>query len=181
MNVILSKGNDLMKDGLETILTRRSIRSFTNEPLDEATIKSLLHAGMSAPSAHNRRPFHFITILDETTRLALKNKSMFAKMLDEAPLVIAVCGDKVRQPIHDFLIEDCSAATENILLAAHALDLGAVWIGVYTLTGWQKFIINTLELPKNILPIALIAIGHPKQTRKDRERFEDDKWHHEKW
>ncbi|HAK05515.1 MAG TPA: hypothetical protein DCM23_02285, partial [Firmicutes bacterium] len=60
-------------------------------------------------------------------------------------------------------------------------DLGAVWIGVYTLTGWQKFIINTLELPKNILPIALIAIGHPKQTRKDRERFEDDKWHHEKW
>lgn len=170
-----------MKDGIDTILTRRSIRSFKPLPLDEDNIKTLVSAGMAAPSAHNRRPYHFVTITDEAKRMALKEKSLFAKMLDEAPLVIAVCGDKTRQPIHDFLIEDCSAATENILLAAHALDLGAVWIGVYSLTGWQRFIVKTLELPKNIIPVALIAIGHPNQTRKERDRFEADKWHHEKW
>jgi nitroreductase len=170
-----------MKDCLETILTRRSIRKFKDKPIDEDLIKKIISAGMAAPSAHNRRPFHFVTITNNEIRENLKNKSMFGKMMDEAPLVVAVCGDKFVQPIHDFLIEDCSAATENILLAAHGLDLGAVWIGVFTLTGWKKFIEKTLELPSHIVPVSLIAIGYPDQTRKERDRYEEEKWHREKW
>jgi len=168
-------------DIITAITTRRSIRAYKEEPLGEETIKMLVHAGMCAPSAYNRCPYHFVTITDKATKHAIKDKSMFAKMLDEAGLVIAVCGDKLIQPIHDFLIEDCSAATENILLAAHGLGLGAVWIGVFKLTGWQNFIVDTLKLPSHVLPVALISIGVPDQTRKDRDRFEKGKWHRETW
>ena len=170
-----------MNDSIKTILTRRSIHSFTDQPIEPSIIETLVACGMAAPSAHNRRPFHFVTITEVATRQALKDKSMFGKMMDESPLVIAVCGDKLLQPVHDFLIEDCSAATQNILLGAHGLGLGAVWIGVFALTGWQKFITKTLKLPGHIIPVALIAIGYPNQTRKDRERFEANKWHHETW
>ncbi len=170
-----------MTEAIDVILTRRSIRAYLDTPISEPLIKTLVHCGMSAPSAHNRRPFNFITITNKDVRVALKTKSMFGKMMEEAPLVIAVCGDKLKQPIHDFLIEDCAAATENILLAAHALGLGAVWIGVYSLTGWQKFIIKTLKIPEHVVPVSLIAIGYPNQTRKDRDRFEQDKWHQETW
>jgi len=168
-------------DVIAAIMTRRSIRAFKDEPLDEETIKTLVHAGMCAPSAHNTRPYHFVTVTAKDTKHALMEKSLFGKMMDAAPLVMAVCGDKLLQPIHDFLYEDCSAATENILLAAHGLGLGAVWIGVYSLTGWRKFIVQTLKLPENVIPIALIAIGHPNQTRTERDRFEDSKWHRDAW
>ncbi len=170
-----------MLDALTAITTRRSIRAYKPDPLDEALVKQLVAAGMAAPSAHNRRPYHFVTITEPATRQSLKDKSMFGKMLDQAPLAIAVCGDKIAQPVHDFLLEDCSAATENILLAAHALGLGAVWIGIFALTGWAKFISKTLALPSHIVPIALIAIGYPEETKKVRDRYEDGKWHHEKW
>jgi len=170
-----------MNEVIKAILSRRSIRAYTEETISEDTIKTLIACGMAAPSAFNRRPFHFVSITDKSVRVALKDKSMFGKMMEEAPLVIAVCGDKLVQPVHDFLIEDCSAAVQNILLAAHGLGLGAVWIGVFALTGWQKFITKTLKLPAHVLPVALISIGHPNQTRKDRDRFEEGKWHRETW
>jgi nitroreductase len=170
-----------MPDALSAIMTRRSIRAFKPDPVDEATIKQLVSAGMAAPSARNRRPYHFVTITDPAARKTLKDKSMFGKMLYQAPLAIAVCGDKLLQPIHDFLLEDCAAATENVLLAAHALGLGAVWIGVFALTGWAKFIAKTLDLPSHVIPVALIAIGFPDETKPDRDRYEDAKWHREKW
>jgi nitroreductase len=171
----------MMLDAINAIMTRRSVRAFKTDPIDEATIKQLVSAGMAAPSARNRRPYHFVTITEAATRQALKDKSMFGKMLVQAPLAIAVCGDKMAQPVHDFLLEDCSAATENILLAAHALGLGAVWIGVFALTGWAKFISKTLDLPAHVVPVSLIAIGIPDEIKKNRDRYEDGKWHRGKW
>jgi nitroreductase len=168
-------------DILTAINTRRSIRKYKDVAVSDEQIKIILHAGMAAPSAHNRRPFHFVVITDKKIKNELSNKSLFGKMMNNAPVVIAVCGDVLKQPIHDFLIQDCSAAIENMLLAIHGIGLGAVWIGVYNLGGWQKFIKKSLSLPINISPIALISLGVPDEDKPIKNRYEESKVHHNKW
>jgi len=118
-------------DALETIFSRRSIRQFTNEPISDELIELLLRAGMNAPSAANRQPWRFVIINDRETLNQITTFHHYSLMLHQAPIAILVCGDSERAYERGYLALDCSAATQNILLAAHSLGLGAVWLGIY--------------------------------------------------
>jgi nitroreductase len=135
-------------DALDAIFTRKSIRSYTDQAISEDTINTLIKAAMSAPSAHNQHPWHFIVIQERPTLEALADNFTYGKMLAHAPLAILLCCDTngLRSP--DFWTQDMSAATENILIASRALDLGAVRIGLYPKAENGKFVAEYFNLPE---------------------------------
>ena len=168
-------------DALKAIMTRRSIRKYTKEVVPDELIKEVLAAGMSAPSARNEQPWHFVVLSDRNIINRIMDFHPYAVMLKETPLAILVCGDLKVTPDEGYVVVDCSAATENILLAAHALNLGAVWLGIYPrperITGMRKL----LTLPEHILPVALIALGYPAETKPCEDRYNDSVIHYNKW
>lgn len=166
-------------DMLQTILTRRSIRKYTAEPISDHDITCLVQAGMAAPSATNRRPIHIFVIQKKETLLAFVKGNPYAKMLETAPLCLAIVADKTLQPVKDFQINDGSAAIENILLCAHGLGLGAVWLGVIHFQPWYNVIIERLKLSENMVPIGLISLGHPGETKNAEDRFDLSKIHYD--
>ena len=168
-------------DVFEAIFNRRSIRKYTGEPVNEEALQTILRAGSYAPSAMNRQPWHFIVIRNPQTLQAITKLQPYTQMLPQDGCCIVVCGDKTRQPLAGFLAEDCSAAIQNMLLATHALGLGAVWCGVYPISPFVKSLSKLLQLPAHILPIGLIALGQPAEQRSVSERFNPDKVHHETW
>lgn len=164
---------------LKTILTRRSIRRFTQETVSEEDLDKLLKTGLSAPSATNRRPIHIVVIQKKETLLLLSQNNPHAHMLQNAPLALAIVADKTLQPVKDFQINDGSAAIENILLCAHSLGLGGVWLGVIHFQPWYKVIYEQLKLPETMVPIGLIALGHPDETKNVEDRYDSNKIHWE--
>jgi nitroreductase len=168
-------------DAIKTIFTRRSIRKYTNKPIPKEIIKELLDAAMHAPTARNIQPWHFV-VIDERAlldRLAIVHP--YAKMLKEATLAILVCGDKHLQEMDGYIIQDCSAATQNILLAAHANGLGAVWLGMYPREQRMKDIATLLNIPEHIMPVSLISVGYPDETRQKPDRYREDRIHFNKF
>ncbi|MDX9694521.1 MAG: nitroreductase family protein [Bacteroidales bacterium] len=115
---------------LEGIITRRSIRKYTDKKISDDQVQMLLKAGMYAPSARNQQPWHFLVINDKRTLNQLSEIHPYAKMLTEAQLSILVCGDETLELSTGYWVVDCSVATQNILLAAHGMGLGAVWLGL---------------------------------------------------
>ena len=161
---------------IENIMTRTSIRQFKNQPVEQEKIDILLKAAMAAPSALNLQPWHFIVIDDQKTIDLLAGKQP-----TNAPLLIAVCGDtdKTTMPdgngkLPDFWVEDVSAATENLLLAAHALGLGAVWTGVYPAMDRTAEVANVLNCPQNIIPMAVVRIGYPDESPEPKDKFKEE-------
>ncbi len=168
-------------DELEAIFARRSIRKYTSDPVADTDINQLLEAAMAAPSGGNRKPWHFIIIKDRVTLNNLAENHPYGKMLYEAPLCIAVCGDPSLTPLpRNFVPQDCSAATMNILHAAVALGLGAVWIGL-ALDEHFDMARKYLGIPENIIPHNLIAIGHPAEQKEPRTQYDEMRIHNEKW
>ena len=165
---------------LQAIFTRRSIRRYTGETIPEETMLQILTAGFCAPSAHNFRPWEFILVRDKEHLAAIAEHGKYMKMVPHCDTAVIVCGDTAKQEIHDLLINDCSAATENILLAAHALGLGAVWCGVVH-PEQISFFRQDLKLPEHIVPAALIAIGYPGEERSAPERFDGSRIHEERF
>lgn len=165
-------------DVLSAIATRYSVRRFTDEPVGESQINTLLNAGFCAPSAMNSRPWDFVVVRDREKLNRFAEKGRYQKMLFEAPLAIIVCGRERRLANHDLLVNDCSAAVENILLAAHGIGLGACWCGLVQTT-LIRFTREQLSLPDDVLPAALIAIGHPAEQREQPERFNPKHIHYE--
>lgn len=164
---------------MEAILTRRSIRRFRAESISEETITELLRAAMSAPSATNKQPWHFI-IISERNQLDLVPKfHPYSSMLEQARAAIAVCGDVVEQP--NYWVQDCSAATQNILLAAHAKGLGAVWLGIYPRETRIKGLQQMLNLPDHIIPLSLVALGYPNEKKSPSDRYDQSKVHINYW
>ena len=166
---------------MENILGRRSIRKYVNKPVPEEVVRQLLDAGMHAPTARNIQPWHFV-VVDE--RDMLDNLSIahpYAKMLQEATLAILVCGDRNLQEMDGYIIQDCSAATQNIMLAAHALGLGSVWLGMYPREERMKKVGELLNIPSNILPVALISIGYPDESKPLPDRYKSDRIHFNKF
>ncbi|RII31158.1 MAG: nitroreductase family protein [Geobacter sp.] len=147
-------------DTLETIYTRRSIRKYLAKPVEPEKIDTLLKAAMYAPSAMNEQPWRFIVIADRNLFGKIMQVHPYAAMLNTAPLAILVCGDLNLEQIPGNWVLDCSNATQNLLLAAHATGLGAVWCGVYPEQGRMGALADMFHLPRKVVPFALVAVGY---------------------
>jgi nitroreductase len=167
-----------MDDRLAAIFSRRSIRRYTDEPVSEAGLLSLLEAGMAAPSASNRKPWHFVVVTDRETLCALAEAHPYGKMLASAGAAIAVCGDP---KVSDWWVQDCSAATENILIAAVALDLGAVWLGSHGNPERERAIRGILGIPGSIGVLSLLSIGHPAEEKEARTQYDSRRVRRNQW
>lgn len=168
-----------MKDPLEFIFARRSIRAYTGEQVTDEEITSLLKAAMAAPSSRNRKPWHFIVIRERETLKKLSEVHPYASMLPGAACAIAVCGDKRISP--DYWTQDCSAATENILIAAASLGLGAVWLGCHPRQERESAIKEVLGAPEHIGILSLIAVGRPAEEKEPRTQYDGSRVHYERW
>lgn len=168
-------------DVLTAIRTRRSIRKFSKKTIDEEALNTIMEAGFCAPSSKNKRPWHFILVKEREKLIKIAENDSNHKFISESYCCIVVCGDKNTQGMYDFILEDCSAAVQNMLLAAHGLGIGAVWCGLMKGTNALKFIIELFELPTKIIPVAMIAFGYPDENKESFERFDVSKVHYEKW
>ena len=167
-----------MDKRIKIIFDRRSIRQYTDEPIRETNVASLLEAGMAAPSASNRKPWHFVAITDRERLKALADAHPYGKMLSHVPLAIAVCGDP---SISDWWVQDCAAATENILIAVAGLGLGGVWLGCHGRPEREQVVRDVLEIPENIGVLSLLAIGHPAESKPARTQYDPMRIHHNAW
>jgi len=166
---------------MDAIFLRRSIRKYTNEPVSLEAVEKLLRAAMAAPSAGNQQPWHFVVIDDRRILDAIPTVHPHSMMLKEAPLAIAVCGDMHLEKHTGYWVQDCSAATENILIAAQSMRLGAVWLGVYPREDRVEGLRKLLGLPEHVTPLSLIAVGHPAESKPPSNRYEASRIHRNRW
>lgn len=168
-------------DALMAIFTRRSIRSYTNQPVSDETVKLLLQAAMAAPSAKNAQSSEFIVIRDKKTLQQIPSFHPFSKQVPNAQVAIVVCGNTKLQAAPGHWIPDASNASMNILLAAHSMGLGAVWTTFYPYEDRTAGIRKLLNLPDHIMPLNIIPIGYSTEKGNYQDRFKPDKVHYEKW
>ncbi len=168
-------------DAIEAIMTRRSIRKFKDDGIPEQTIRLLLEAAMSAPSAGNEQPWQFVVIDDRAILDEIPGIHPHTAMLNQAPMAILVCGDISLEKYKGFWVQDCSAATQNLLLAAHAVGLGAVWTGFFPMEDRVQGMRRLLGLPEHVIPLALVPLGYPDQPSGRQERFRKDRIHRNCW
>jgi nitroreductase len=166
----------------EGLLSRRSIRKYTGGKIDDEVILSVIKAGMYAPSANNTRPWHYIIVDDRNMIDGIMRVHPYSSMLAKASHAIVVCGDETLQNGPGYYPLDCSAATQNMLLAAHALGYGAVWLGVEPKADRKRAISGIFGLPRHIHPVAVVSIGVPvKIPEKIPGRFELKKIRKNHW
>ena len=168
-------------DAFDAILSRRSIRNYTEQPVSDELTNELLKAAMSAPSAGNEQPWHFVIINQREILDEIPNLHPYSQMLKQAPLAILVCGDATLEKYKGYWVQDCSAATENILLAAQAKGLGAVWLGVYPLEDRIAGLRKLLNIPDHVTPLALVSIGYPAEQKPRSNRFDASRIHNNGW
>ena len=183
------------KGALDVIKARTSIRAFTGEKLTEEQIHTLLDAAMAAPTDGNRQPWRFVVITDDEMKVGLYEREHHQKMVADAGAVIVVCGQTTRmgrprgadpdsEPVeipNDFWFEDCCAATENLLLAATALDLGAVWLSCYPSERIVNRISEYLGLPADVTPLAIVPVGVPAENPEPKDKWNPDNIHYDRW
>ena len=163
---------------LENIAERKSVRKYLNKSVEEDKIDAMLKAGMAAPSGMDRRPWEFVVVTDREALDSMAAKLPYAKMLTNAPLAIVVCGDTTRS---SYWYLDCSAATQNVLLAAEALGLGAVWTAAYPYEDRIDVVRQNTGLPENIVPLCVIPIGYPDGPQKAKDKFDLQRVHRNKY
>jgi len=168
-------------DAFEAILSRRSIRSYRPDPVEEDKLEKILRAAMAAPSAGNQQPWRFIVVRDRAAREELAAQSPYASMLPGAPLGIVVCGDRTAEKHEGYWVQDCSAAVQNLLVAAHALGLGAVWLGYYPTEERWRGAQGILRLPEEIVPLCVVALGYPREQKPRVDRFDPAKVRTDFW
>jgi len=172
-----------MNKQLDFIFTRRSVRQYEEREVPEEMIQDLLEASMAAPSAVAKDPWHFIVLTERTQLNRLADVLTHGQMLRQATAAFVVCGDitQAHCEMESYMLQDCSAAVENILLAANVLGLGTCWLGVHPRPERMDGIRNLFQLPDNIIPMCGIAIGWPKDKPPARTRFNPDKVHRGGW
>ena len=163
---------------LENIAERKSVRKYLNKSVEEDKIDAMVKAGMAAPSGMDRRPWEFVVVTDREAHDSMAAKLPYAKMLTNAPLAIVVCGDTTRS---SYWYLDCSAATQNVLLAAEALGLGAVWTAAYPYEDRIDVVRQNTGLPENIVPLCVIPIGYPDGPQKAKDKFDPQRVHRNKY
>jgi nitroreductase len=168
-------------DALEAILTRRSIRKYTPEHVSSEQIEQLLGAAMSAPSAGNEQPWHFIVIRERTVLDEIPSVHPYSQMLHYANAAILVCADMELETHKGYFVQDCAAATQNILIAAKVIGLATVWLGVYPREDRVQGLRKILELPEHVIPFSLIPVGYPDESKPPSNRFDPTRIHHDIW
>lgn len=170
---------------MSNILQRKSVRSFTNQPIEKSKLDTLVRAAMAAPTGKDMRPWKFVVVNDKQAMKSLAAQLPYSKMLAEAQAAIVVCGDmsvvdKDGKPSTNWTF-DCSAATENLLLQAEAMGLGAVWTGAYPYDERVAAVKVALKLPDNIIPLNVIPIGYPKGNPQPKDKYNADNIHYNLW
>jgi len=168
-------------DTLEAIHTRRSIRRYQDKPVSADLIEEIIGAAMMAPSAGNVRPWQFIVLTDQEVRDKVPAIHPHASMTPNAPVAIMICGDLSLEKYPGNWIADCSAATQNLLLAAHAKGLGAVWTGLYPEQERIEGFRQLLGLPEHVVPLVLVPMGYPDRPGGSEDRYEEAKIHYNRW
>lgn len=165
----------------EALLNRRSIRKYKNQKISKEDLNAILKAAMYAPSAMNLQAWQFI-VIDDKQILAETIKSIpYAEMLRQSAAAIIVCGDSSVEKNESWLLQNCSAVIQNILLSAYGLGIGSCWIAIHGMDDVYRNIKTQFKLPENIVPVSLISLGYPNETVTVEERFNQDKIHHNKW
>lgn len=167
--------------GLELLNTRRSIRKFQDKDINDEILYEIIQSGMYAPTAGNQQPWHFIIIKDKQIVQKIVELNPNATMSLWAPVNILICWDTTNPKFNEYWMQDCAAATQNILLATHALGLGAVWTWVYPVQSRIDWVRQILNIPENIIPFAFVPIGYPDMTPSHPKRFDANKIHNNKW
>lgn len=168
---------------INNIMTRTSIRQFTDQPIAKDTLDILVKSGMAAPSAMNAQPWAFVVVTEKEVIDSLNVVKPWFN-LKTATAAIIVCGDLAKTkegPGQEYWVQDCSAVTENILLAAHALGLGAVWCGVYPIPETVQGVTNVLNLPENVIPLNVITLGYPAENPEPKDKFKPENIHYQRW
>lgn len=173
------KGNVAAKTVMQNIMTRTSVRKFKQQPIEDAKIEALLHAGMASPTSGDMQPWHFVVLKDkkDIEQYAASNK-YHAEDIKKTPLFIFVCADTTRMAEgqgKELWIQDLSAVSENILLAAHAMGLGACWTTIYPIQKKVMGISRTLHLPANLIPLNGIIIGYPDEPLLPKDKWDEKK------
>ena len=168
-------------DAMEAILSRRSIRKYKPTPIPKSTVHELINAAMHAPSAGDKHPCHFVVVTNRKILDQIPSFHKYSDMVKEAPLAVFVCGDLQLENSNGVWVQDCSAATENLLIAANAKGLGAVWLGVYPIKERINGCRKLLGLPDSVLPLCIVVIGHSAEQKSPVNRFEPEKVHRNKW
>ncbi len=170
-------------DAITVIHSRKSVRSFTGQPVSKDDLGKILRAGMAAPTAVNKQPWSFVAVTDRKTLDSLKDGLPYAKMLDKAGAAIVVCAlpEKAYEQQVELAVIDSTCASENILLAAEALGLGAVWTAAYPYKDRMDFVRKTLSIPDSVIPLNVIPIGYPTGVDKPKDKFRSENIHWEKW
>jgi nitroreductase len=168
-------------DTYQAIITRRSIRRYTPEPISEDIIAELLTAAMSGPSAHNRQPWQFVVVADRAQLDALASIEAYRRTLSQAPLAIVVCGDMARALPDGTWLLDCAIAAQNMILLAHDRGLGAVWLECHYREERAAATREVLGLPEHIQTLAVVAIGHPAEAPPPVARYQAERVHRDRW
>jgi nitroreductase len=168
-------------DGLETIFTRRSIRKYTDQKIDDDVFVDLIKAAVSAPSAGNQQPWQFIILTDQKKLEKVLEFHPHAKMLLDAQGAILICGDLSKEKYKGYWVLDCAAATQNILLAAHATGIGACWLGIYPRDERVAGMKSLVSVPDHILPFALVSLGFPDEQKGPSDRYDESLVHYNMW
>lgn len=167
-------------DLFQAIHTRRSIRSYTDQEVSEEDIEKILEAAMAAPSAGNQQPWNFIVIRDKEKLAAIPEIHPHARMVKQAQVAILVCG-RIDGKWPTFWSQDCSAASQNILLAARGLGLGSVWAGIYPETERMEGFRKIFGIPEDVMPFALIPLGWSETVFTEADRFRSELISYDKW
>jgi len=165
---------------VDILLERKSVRKYTNEDVEKKDLDYILHAAMSAPTARNTRCYSFIAIKDKEIHRKIAAVHHAAQMILQAPLAILVVGDK-NVAFEEYLPQDCSAATQNILLAATARGYGSVWCGVYSNKKISEAVEKLFNLPENIKAFSIVVIGKSTDSNPPKNRWQPEKIKYETW
>ena len=182
-SVAFAEKEEEMSDALSVIHSRKSVRSFTGENVTKDALDKIIRAGMAAPTAVNKQPWAFVVVTDRKTLDALAAGLPYAKMLDKAGAAVIVCAipEKAYDKRMEFAVIDSTCASENILLAAEALGLGAVWTAAYPYKDRMDVARKVLNIPQDIIPLNVIPIGYPTGTDKPKDKYNSENIHWEKW
>ncbi len=168
---------------IDCIMTRASVRSYTDEQVSDSLINKILRAGMAAPTAANQQPWHFVVVNEQSLKDSITEAFEYTKMVEHCSFAVVVCGDMDNLfegdiPDGGFWVEDCSAAAENMLLAAHALGIGGVWCGIYPLKDREERLREILHLPVNLTPLNVMAFGYPAHKVAPKDKWTPAKIHY---